>query len=214
MICHDKKFIFVHIPKCGGTSISNALNVKRDHGSIKMIQPLDINLTYYFLVEFFNFLRRLRYLRNNKKLLIDFSTKNYYDYFKFSIVRNPWSRAFSWYNNVMRDENHKRNLNLDSKISFEEFLNKFICKGMLRPQTFWLENFQGQIKLDFIGKFESLQKDFEYICDILNLDKFMLEKRNTGPKINYRDFYNLHTKKMIEKKYAFEIDYFKYTFDK
>ena len=34
---------------------------------------------------------------------------------------------------------------------------------MLKPQTFWLENYSGQIDLDFIGKFECLQKDFEYI---------------------------------------------------
>ena len=95
MICHNKKFIFVHIPKCGGTTISKALNIKRDHGTIKMVQPLGFNLPYYFFIDFFNILRKIRYQAKNRNKLSQLASYNFNNYFKFSIVRNPWSRAFS-----------------------------------------------------------------------------------------------------------------------
>jgi hypothetical protein len=31
MICHEKKLIFIHLPKCGGTSVETALTGKSWH---------------------------------------------------------------------------------------------------------------------------------------------------------------------------------------
>ena len=142
----------------------------------------------------------------------NFSINNYNNYFKFSFVRNPWSRAFSWYQNVMRDETHKKNLNIIKDLSFDDFLFKFCGKGMLRPQMSWLQDFQGDIKLDFIGKFENINNDFEYVCRRLEINYKKLEHKNVGSKLNYRDFYNSYTKKLVKDIYDYEIDYFKYTF--
>ena len=61
-------------------------------------------------------------------------TKEQYEsYFKFTFIRNPWERAYSWYKNVMRDENHKRSHNIISQIPFNEFLQLYAGKGLLKP---------------------------------------------------------------------------------
>ena len=72
MILHDKKIIFVHIPRTGGTSVEKYFNFKFDHGW-KPETAQHLTLEEY---------------------------DNHYDiknYFKFTIVRNPWDRLLSWY---------------------------------------------------------------------------------------------------------------------
>jgi hypothetical protein len=67
MINHKHKFIFIHIPKCGGLSVSTALEW--------------VGLRHHTM-EF--------YMKNYADYDLD-------EYYKFTFVRNPWSRVVSWY---------------------------------------------------------------------------------------------------------------------
>jgi hypothetical protein len=141
------------------------------------------------------------------------TTKQYRNYFKFTIVRNPWSRAVSWYKNVMRDEIHRESLNLSTKVSFNSFLNEVAGRGMLRPQTYWLKNFKGDIALDFIGRFENLENDFQKVCEELNIPDVSLPHRISGSNKDYRDFYDEESTKLIKQIYQEEIKMFNYSFE-
>ena len=44
--------------------------------------------------------------------------RQYQSYFKFTFVRNPWARAFSWYRNVMDDERHQAKHGVPADCSF------------------------------------------------------------------------------------------------
>ena len=213
MISNKDKLIFVHIPKCGGTSISSSLGLERDHGTIRMIEPLNFKTLYYYPLSYKDLLRKIRYQYINKKKLKNFSNQKYNEYFKFSFVRNPWSRAFSWFNNVMRDSTHQKNLKITKNLNFKDFLILFAGKGMLRSQTYWLQDFQGKIPLDFIGKFENINSDFECVCKRISKSNRKLEVKNIGPNLDYRDHYDATTKKIIEDVYHHEIKLFDYTFN-
>ena len=69
----------------------------------------------------------------------------------------------------MRDEMHRKNNGITSEMTFNQFLKEYIGKSELRPQTYWLKNYKGQIDLDYIGKFEKLQDTFKEIKRSLNL---------------------------------------------
>jgi hypothetical protein len=79
-------------------------------------------------------------------------------YFKFTVVRNPWNRVYSWYRNVMRDEKHGI-----PPCEFSVFLKKYKDNWAIRPQTYWIKDFDGSIPLDHIVRFEKLNKGMKKV---------------------------------------------------
>ena len=89
MISHKYKCIFIHIPKTGGTSIENALlGGKKQPTRIKHKRAKDYLKQY---------------------------PKEWKQYFKFTVIRNPWDWMVSWY--YWRGQN--------SKTSIKEFLTNY-----------------------------------------------------------------------------------------
>lgn len=226
MISHNYKCIFIHIPKCAGTSIEKALGHfeghsgrgGQDHRPIRMIEKPSFTIhTLSSIENMLEFRSRLKrrnsttiYNPNNK---IEVTKEQYKTYFKFTIVRNPWSRAFSWYKNVMRDEIHKKNYGIYSDISFNHFLKKFMGKGMLRPQTYWLQDYRGKINFDYIGRFELLQETFDVINSHLDVKHISFAHEIKGSGDDYRSHYDNDLIKMVSTFYSKEIKMFGYGFD-
>ena len=225
MISHRHRCIFIHIPKCAGTSIEKALGHLdghtgrggQDHRSIRHIEkPL---LSHRFLFSKRNVLeigQRLKQqyyskvLNHRNKYTV--TTTQYYTYFKFTIVRNPWARAFSWYKAVMRDSITKKGLGIKGHLSLEKALKIHAGKRLLRPQLYWIKDFSGSIPLDYIGRFENLETNFQEICKKANLSNIELPHMLKGSGKDYRDYYNHVSRQIISNVYEEEIDLFKYTF--
>lgn len=141
-------------------------------------------------------------------------TKNQYNsYFKFTFVRNPWERAFSWYKAVMRDEITKKELGIKRNLSFNDALVQYVGKGLLEPQLNWITNFSDEIDLDYIGRFENLTEDFQKICNQLDISHITLPHKLKGTGKDYRKYYNKDSMKIIMEHYSDELSMFGYTFD-
>lgn len=223
MISHQHKCIFIHIPKCAGTSIEKVLGHydlydgrrKQDHRSLRMIEkPLSIS-SFTSADNLYEYLRSLNNIiksHPNPKNKLTVSKEQYKSYYKFSIVRNPWDRVYSWYKNVLRDQKHMEVLNLPSNVSFKDFLLGNLGKDKLRPQTYWLKNYKGNVEMDFIGKFENLALDFSNIAKVLNLGSQNLPHELKSSSSVYTDFYNDELKDIVWKFYKEEIKLFDYEF--
>jgi hypothetical protein len=220
MISHKYKCIFIHIPKTAGTSIEQKLGhfdeLKRgvqDHRSISDIEPVSfVDLTRACVG-----LDSSRMIRLLKKLIKDNQAnfRRCYDtYFKFSFVRNPWARVFSWYKNVMRDEHHKRRFDVHENCTFKEFITNHLDQAELKPQLFWLTDKQGKIPLDFIGRFENLADDFSYVADKIGLKNKTLPKLVSGDGQSYSDAYDSETIDIVAKRYKDEIKRFNFEYGK
>ena len=112
MISHEHRTIFIHVPKCAGTIIENAFghgrgaNVKgsQDYRSIREIKPLKLTDVAFLNLDnarlIYRRYRKAEVLNLNIRLVVN--GEQYNEYLKFAIVRNPYSRAYSWYRRIMR----------------------------------------------------------------------------------------------------------------
>ena len=154
MIDHNYKCIFIHIPRTGGTSIEQGI---RGNAPYLDIGRQDKHLlTHHILAS------------TSKKIYAE----HWDDYFKFSFVRNPWSRMVSTTKFPRFFGAHIEN----GLLNIEGYLEKF-PKIEIDPRSksrdHPLDNIiDGAVylnilneKLDFIGKFENLQEDFDTVCD-------------------------------------------------
>ena len=225
MISHKYKCIFIHIPKCAGTSIESALGHLdnhtgrggQDHRSLRMVeQPFITPHIFSSKENSSEALRRILYkyraaMNQQNKLTV---TKEQYDsYFKFTFIRNPWARVYSWYKNVMRDDIHKKSHNITGQLSLNEFLRKFSGTGMLRPQTYWIKNFNGSIPLDYIGRFETLIEDFQNVCKLMHFPHITLPHKIKGSGEDYQEYYDKNSIAIITEVYQEEIKIFGYSFE-
>ena len=105
------------------------------------------------------------------------------------------------------------------KMTFEEFVDwiKYSSSTCIHPvphrnQLDWLIDPHGNVIVDFIGKFESLQEDWALVCKKVGIGKPLPhEKRNPRGK-HYTEYYTSATKDIIADKFRVDIEYFGYEF--
>lgn len=223
MISHKHKCIFIHIPKCAGTSFEKVLGHfdnyeergRQDHRSVRMIQkPFSLFQAFSTFDNTKDSVRRMReHFRTprNPNNSLKVNSEQYESYFKFTVVRNPWHRTHSWYKNVKRDPVHQKNYGIPGEIDFTSFVTKFAGKGYLRPQTYWLKQFNGQINLDHLGHFETLADTFELINNKFNLQETSLPHALEGKGTSISQDLTDEASKFIASYYAEEIELFGYS---
>ena len=129
-------------------------------------------------------------------------------YFKFAFVRNPWDRMVSSWQMQMPN------------ISLSKFLKMYPYKDdtdlIWHTLPMWIHIYDNQknILVDFIGRFENLQEDFNIVCDKVGVPRQELPHRNTTEHKHYTEYYDEETRQIVAEKYAKDIEYFGYEFGK
>ena len=190
---HELKCIFIHIPRSAGTSINKAIFGK-DIGHPTL---------YYY------------YAHN------PIATQSY---FKFTFTRNPWDRLVSAFHLVKNHSANKvvikwRERYLNDIDTFDKFIDRLndtefrkiiLAQAHFRPQIDYI-SINDKISVDYIGRFENINNDFENICQRIGLE-VKLNKLNAAERNNYRDYYDDKTKTIVESMYDRDIQHFDYTF--
>lgn len=197
MIDHKHKCIFIHIPRTGGTSIERSI---RSDWTWK------------------NFPTEKHILASTAKRLY----KDYWnDYFKFSFVRNPWSRMVS----MARFPNFYKCNITDGLVDVTGYFEKF-PRIEIDPRSESKDETAEKIRnavylnilneeLDFVGRFEELQNDFDYVCEKIGMPKKELPhlvKSKDGK--HYTKYYDDTTKQIVTERYAEDLEFFGYEFGK
>lgn len=170
-ISHDYMCIFVHIPKCAGTSIEAALGMHGDLNFIGVQPYLDQIVNKSTL-----FGKGVQHLTAEElETLLGADVFN--KYFKFAVVRNPWDRFISyvsWRGRKMGEKKWFDKFPLSKADVDEAVCELSKCSAEpsvvhLRPQYKFIMNDQYQSKVDFIYKFERISDDWRYICNKLGV---------------------------------------------
>ena len=179
--------VFIHVPKCAGSSVCSALLDGRWPG----------HLPYYWYQQQF--------------------PEHCARSFKFAFVRDPLERAHSAYiylrGNPMGDRDLPAQALVSSYRDFDHFIAGWLHPENLRrqlhfaPQTDFMVDHLGHMAMDFLGRQESLQEDFQHLCERLGVVSGLphlnvsLGRRNEP----VRDFCSLRTRRLVRR--AYQRDY-------
>jgi len=222
IVSHEHEFIFIHIQRTAGTSIEKSiceeLNISKWEGFIGEPRHVALDDKTKFDDVYFNEQRKK--LEGKKhiaaeelKHLIGKETWN--SYFKFSFVRNPWDRYLSSYLKKRKETPKKiRQVWPKSKLLFNIAM---LCKiGFLRAKTKsqldYITDSEGNIIVDFIGRFENLHEDFCRVCSRTGVDANLGDNNDSTSHRHYKKYYYNFTKKVVKKHASREVDLLNYTF--
>ena len=184
---YENNYIYFHIPKCAGTSISSNLKEyyngknKHKHGGAKLAKEF-------------------------------FFKKKWNSFFKFSFVRNPYDRMVSWYEHLIRNK-----FLINKKVSFKDFLKDYdsYYREDKRNVSFKENQYDFILadEMQFIGRFENLENDWKKLLKILNFKYYPLKWINKNEnKKNYHKYYDNWSRNYVSSIFQKDIEYFNYKF--
>jgi c-di-GMP-related signal transduction protein len=200
-----KALMFIHIPKTAGTSVED----------------------WFWKVYGFD------HVVLHKHAPISYKNLASIDIFKFSIIRNPYSRAVSWFQEagsiIAKNESVNR-FNIDSLTQeawdkgFDYFIQHFFDIERTNPNSdilisprytqYSYVSIDDKIVVDKLLRFENLDRDFTEIENLVGTN-LGLNKLKVGFFDSLRDYKKVYTpisKKLIEEIYKKDLDTFNYEF--
>ena len=195
MISHDKKCIFVHIPKCAGSSINQQLKLNSVGFSGHSPMSYHSEHSNYFSFTF---------IRNPYDRIA-----SAYKYFRKLKPGHRWYKR----NSIISDA--------ANQMDFKEFVNHTpdFMNLMKREEGSFESGIHFQpfyyfidLSIDFIGRLENIQQDYTAILSHLKLPAKPLPKTNSTNNSNYRQLYIEETKNKVYNIYQEDIKKYNYKF--
>ncbi|MDG2384998.1 MAG: sulfotransferase family 2 domain-containing protein [Pirellulaceae bacterium] len=221
LLSHSHNFLFVHLAKTGGTSVRAALS------SRSWRDPLHWPTFFCHRVsEFCGHRLGCKIPRHAPALVAkELLPPTFFDeLFKFSFVRNPWDRVVSAYHHFererrdvlaeqrIRDIAHFTDWLLD--VPLNETSRAGLVAALRRPQIEHLVDFHGNLLVDFVGRYEHLPEDFQWVVEQVAFKGVKLpHKRRSQRPRDYRLSYTDRMAEQVADHFAPDIAAFEYSFD-
>lgn len=201
-----KNFIFVHIFKTGGTSITESLLPHVSNPILSLLNRVQ---------------RKPSYDRSKVQPCFKHATaaqirdavgpEVYDKAFTFAFVRNPFDLEVSLYKYLLRWEKGPNYLKINAMGGFSEFVKWHFGNG-IRSQRSFLQNADGRMIVKFVGRFENLACDFRHVAQTLGV-RASLKHENASVRKAYQCYYTCETEALIKEAYAEDLEFFDYAYE-
>ncbi len=206
IVCEEYKFVFVHIFKTAGTSIKRSL---RRFAMPAWQECANVILKRIGVSQFGP--RRYPDHMRASQLIDQIGMERFQEYFSFAFVRNPWDLELSHYKYILSRSCHPCHNEIMRLGCFSEYV-RWRCDERFQLQSDFISNDQ-QVVVNFVGRFESLQNDFRYVCEQIGV-RSKLGQLNRTRLARYQDHYDDRTRELIAQTFAQDIEQFEYRFDR
>ena len=212
---NNNKFLFIHIPKTGGSTIKNSLICENSNNQYTSLRQVIEKSQPEKLITIDN---EDRIINTHNSIYQISRSVRIDNYFKFAFVRNPWDRIVSHYHYLVQywdlSKSHPLTfmdwvLNSKSKKG-RSFLDSRFAR--ITQFSFVSDGRTKELLLDFVGKFENLQQDFDKVCKIIDIPSQKLNTINTSRHEHYTEYYNEDTKNIIGHHFRKDVKHFGYKF--
>jgi chondroitin 4-sulfotransferase 11 len=169
------------------------------------------------------------------------SQPKYHEYFKFTFVRNPWSRLVSsfetklpyvdlnvpLYRKAQVPRLNRKYPVMNPNMTFAEFIeaisatpDPYLDKH-LTSQSKYLTDDSGNLLVDYIGKVEFFNEDFGKVINLANISENIapvpcIRKTKMGSKslsrLPYRQYYDRHLWNLVGERFKQDIELFGYEY--
>jgi hypothetical protein len=193
LISHKHKFITIDIPKTGSRSVRE---------SLLPLSVIDIRGEPKVDAQFYQHDGAIRAKKQFAK-----NNWNWNEYYKFTIVRNPWQRYFSFfkYFKSYSEKYMRRDESINwcdpevhqGKSCVKLFKNKddqTALKSIIlnndSQESYYCDG-TGQVIVDHIAEFDNLQNEFVFLCNQAGIQTPSLQHSNkSSNQQNMHDIYN------------------------
>jgi hypothetical protein len=208
------KFLFVHIPKCAGESLSALLLSAANGGG-------------QFLRKHSRWVEASRVIREE---MADFTS--------FAVVRNPFAQAYSFYEHLRKPLRmtvaeietqypgsrgrilpHWASL-IAMRTPFPEYVQQVYANPAgpdfwFQDLMAWITDAEGAVSVPHLLRHENLRHEFPRLAHALGLvgDLPWLNAADSGGKVrDYRALYDADSRALIETRFASTLNHFGYAF--
>ncbi|MGB1249184.1 MAG: sulfotransferase family 2 domain-containing protein [Candidatus Promineifilaceae bacterium] len=218
MISHQHRCIFIHIPKCAGRSVGISLQQQakvlnwrgpeveftmRNEGLAKMLNLYPHYFTFTFVRNPFD---RLVSIWRHSESRIGSEVAGDYNYY----LRPQSGLSLKAYAKLIHTGDHSQLSRFDRyhaqpQVSFILDYNRWRYFGVWRRR--WG-------KMGFIGRYETLQHDFNTVCSRLSIPHSTLPHYNKAQnRQHYSHYYDAETIQIVREIYADDIKRLDYQFE-
>lgn len=184
MISHRLKFIFIHIPKTSGNSLSLYLKDLIDNEVVIKNSPAGKNQGIKIISEYGKSDIKHTGIHYYKRLY----GEKINDYFKFTIVRNPYDRILSFYFWSKGGKNQTFNR--------DEFI-QFVKKGI----GFQHEGIDDSFHIVYFENLINDLKKIECFKGYVDFKDYPTLNASFNSKIDYNEIYDKELKELVYNKY-------------
>lgn len=211
-ISNFEQFIFIHIPKCAGTSMEILIGTNTSHESINVIKNRlsenKFNKYYKFsfvrnpwdrAVSFYEFIKKIKEKEPKRKLT---NKKQIYKKINLESFKG-FCKDLATYS-IEDPRIARRDVSRYSR-------DKNLISSVFAPMYQFLTDKNDNLLMNFVGKFENINEDWKKICKELYFMESLPKKRVT-PHKNYKEYYDNKSIEFIRKWASKDIEMFEYSY--
>lgn len=213
IISHGRKYIFVHIPKTGGTSLALALEGKAMKDDVLIGDTPKAK----------NRRKRLKDVQTSGRLwkhsklvdvygLVDQAQME--EYFVFTLVRNPWDRIVSYYHWLQEQTFDHPHVALAKSVGFSAFLNDGVTQAMMGNDgaAGYVSDRGGVGRCNLYLRLENLAQDMRALEDAIGVKLGAVPHANASKRDGYQTYYSDEDQALVGQLFATDIARFDYGF--
>jgi hypothetical protein len=237
IISHKYKYIFIKSKKVAGTSVEAAL--AKHCGGEDIVTPIEYSPELdedEYSPLFKNYEGYYNHITPDE-IIKKIGQKTWDEYYKFTIVRNPWDLVVSRYwwekrnppkkkftiKKIMSNVFNRKAYSIAAQKlrhkkrnkTFEQFVNSLTVKNTPTNGVYYFDK-DNKPLCDYYMRYENLDEEYKKVCAHLGIPRETLPKLKTKTRKNkehYSTYYTEQTKQKVSEIFKKEIEFFNYEFE-